>query len=197
MENYAAIDTLLRAAQSNDLRAERELFTNLRARLFNLAKCILLKNYHVQDSEVREADAEDIAQNALIIIQQKYKTQTFDNGFFSWVNRILRNTIGNYMRAKLRRDQTFDALKTFESPPENDNQWIEKIDSRDLLKKILHCIRKFGDVCKKILLIFANEGTREDVILEFSGAPIVTIDSRISRCRQKLKAYLRKEGILL
>ncbi len=197
MENYAVVDTLLRAAQSNDLRAERELFTNLRARLFNLAKCILLRNYHVLDSETREADAEDIAQNALITIQQKYKTQTFDNGFFSWVNRILRNTIGNYMRAKLRRDQTFAALNPFESPPENDSQWIEEIDSRDLLKKILIYIQRFSEVCKKILLIFAKEGTREDVILEFSGTPVVTIDSRISRCRQKLKEYLQRQGILL
>lgn len=197
MENYVVVDTLLRAAQNNDLRAERELFINLRARLFNLAKSILLKNYHVQDSEVREADAEDITQTALITIHQKYKTQKFDDGFFSWVNMILRHTIGNYMRAKFRRAQTHAPLNSSTPSHNNGSQWVEEIDSRDLLKKILSYIQRFSEVCKKILLIFAKDGTREDVILEFSGAAIVTIDSRISRCRQKLKEHLQKEGILL
>lgn len=189
---------LVKAAQNNNAAAENQLFEQLSARLFNLAKYILLKAYGIRDATQREEDAKDIMQTAIMTIHQKYKSLEFDEGFFSWVNRILRNTIGNYMRKKSWESRKWVWLNEMRADVIPDGPEIEvaDVEYRELLGAITKWIRDLDAVCRQVMEVFLNGGTRETLLQTFPNMPLGTLDNKIYRCRQRLKRLLQREGYL-
>lgn len=194
-----SISDLVMAAQKEDLAAEHRLFSRLSARLFNLTKCILVKRYSKTHVSVIEHDARDIVQLVLITIQSKYKEIQFDaeKGFFAWSNRILRNKIGNYMNKKARTEETFEVLRQPDYLTHKHNANVaEQAEYQELLENIKGCVKRLDRICKKVMRVFLEHGTRQDIVDIFPNTPMGTIDNKIFRCRGKLKKILLREGYI-
>ena len=85
-------------------------------------------------------DAEDLAEEAWLIIKRKYKNETFKASFKSWAYKILENVIGNYLQKKRREEEMHRDLKsqnTQGSPtPE------EEYERKQLRKRVKDCLRQ-------------------------------------------------------
>jgi RNA polymerase sigma factor (sigma-70 family) len=87
------IEQLCRKAQTGDLSAEQELFKNLTDSFRIFAQ------HRIRD----QADAEEVVQDALAIVAQKYKETAFVSSFAGWAHNILRNTMSSHIRQKVSR----------------------------------------------------------------------------------------------
>lgn len=196
MQNNSIVNIdLLEAAQKGEKVAENKLFECLSARIRNLVKYILMKRYHSMDRSVLEEDVKDITQNILITIHKKFKNKKFDSGFIAWTNRILHFNIGNYMSKKKRTDNLFEKPDSDRKYPVfKINDIVEEITHAELLTIIRKNISKLDPICKKIMLVFFEGGGRENIVADFPGVPIGTIDNKIYRCRKKLKERVLRAG---
>ena len=88
-ENHR-IEQLCVMAQANNELAERELF------LLLIDSFRIFAQHKVRDS----AEVEDIVQDALAVVAQKYKETTFVSSFARWAHNILRNTLLGHYREK-------------------------------------------------------------------------------------------------
>lgn len=197
MKNEPDLKSLLDAAKCNDENAQNELFSILSERLLNLTKYILQRCCTFKSSDELCRDAEDIMQNTLIVINKKLKNTDFDDGFMKWVNRILRNQVGNYIQSTKTRGNLFQRLDPYIKISYGVESFQDRILADDYRKKIKSTVKHLGDECKKIILIFLNHGSRADVLETFKNKSISNIDSLICRCRRRLKKELKKYGYLL
>ncbi len=185
-------------ANSSD---ESELFSFLRARLTQEAKWRIGGARRRIDKSKLQMDADDIAQETMITIYEKYKTEKdIDHRFIPWAIQILKNKIGNYLQKEIPKGEREIGLDAEMKDQPRTTETEEKIATYFTLKELESAILKMTDICKRILLIFLNGGKRPDVLKEFSGAEppmtINTIDSNIHRCREALKRKLIKDEIL-
>jgi len=115
-------------AQSGDESAERELFSLLTAsfRIFTRHK--------IMDS----AEAEDVVQDALTVVAQKYKGTEFVSSFAGWAHNVLRIMILRHVQTKAIRarlqPQAMNAMTLGESSGLDD----------ELIRRILHCLNEVG-----------------------------------------------------
>lgn len=173
-------DDLLRRARAGDKDAENGLFERLHARTLVLAK------RKVWDEEA----ARDIAQDTLRTVFEKYRDADLSRGLFPWVFTILHNKVGNYLkhrRVALRHDGgALDALD-WDTIGAGADHAIEEFELSESIEKAL--VRATPDCRKVFRLLFAGADRRQ-VAESFGTEPSGTVDSRISRCREKLMRHL-------
>lgn len=97
MKRSFELDSLIQEARGGQVAAEEALLSHLRVRFVTIAK------YYVG-----EAYAEDVAQDACIIVLRKYRELAEDANFDAWAFRVLKNTIGNHLRRTVVRKRYVD-----------------------------------------------------------------------------------------
>ena len=86
------LDALALRAGDGDAAAESALFRDLRVRFLSIAK-----------RRVHEDSLEDVVQDALRVVHEKYRMRESGAGMLIWSLAVLRNVIGNWYQAKERR----------------------------------------------------------------------------------------------
>jgi DNA-directed RNA polymerase specialized sigma24 family protein len=86
-----SLDALRQRALAGDRTAEAALFADLRARFLVLAR-----------RRVQPDHAEDVVQQALGIVLQKYRRLPPERGILVWSLTILRNVVGNHYQDRRR-----------------------------------------------------------------------------------------------
>ncbi len=181
------IEDLIPRARAGDRDAESALFERLHARILSLAK------RKVWDEEA----AQDVTQETMRTVLEKYREAEMPRGFLAWVFTILHNKVGNYLkrrRLEIARGAAEDPSMIWETVGVSAEGEIAAIDLRESLEKAL---RLASAECRKVFALLLSEAGREEIRGAFGGEPIGTIDSRISRCREKLLRHLEglwKEG---
>jgi len=89
-----SLDTLSRQSLAGDSRAESALFEALRVRFLPIAK-----------RRVQADHAEDLVQDTLKIVFDRYRERNEGPGILVWGLTVLRNVIGNYYQAKDREKE--------------------------------------------------------------------------------------------
>ncbi len=176
----AAIEDLIPRARAGDRDAENALFERLRARILALAK------KKVWD----EHSAEDLAQETLGTVLEKYRTAEMPRGFLAWAFTVLHNKVGNYLkrrRLEVARGAAGDPELTWDTVGVSAEGEIAAIDLEESLEKGL---RRSSPECRKVFSLLLSGAGREEIREAFGGEPIGTIDSRISRCRERLLRHL-------
>ena len=183
LQSDKGFEDLFSESKAGNKDAENELFSHLSASYLKLVKRRI--------GEVQ--DAEDVVQATLETILKKYKTADFAKGFLPWANQILFHKIGNYYKAhkRMRRREGSEGEGKTEGPevPGPDIVQNEKETSMILHK----AIARLSDECRKIFALLLSEQSREDMQRAFGGVPMGTIDSKIHRCRKKLKDLLMRD----
>ena len=188
-----SIDMLVRRAQAGDENAERTFLELLRARFIPLVKHKLQNRFTFGNGDELKQAAQEVVQKALIVIQQKYPLEQFDN-FLAWTNTILRYCLQSFCAAEGRARARLDRLNGAEVFGE---RWISPDDAEsysEWLLDIERCLCKLGKNCRKIFYIFLQGGSRADILANFPGVAPNAVDVRINRCRKKLKALLEIGG---
>lgn len=182
LNGAASVEGLVGKARGGDRYAEAMLFDKLQARIQALAE------KRVRDRE----SARDIAQETLRIALEKYRHVDLAHGFYPWVFTILRNQVGNYLKRRRRDLARLAPLAGGEGM--QDPSSGQDVKAIDLLHSIENALRRASPECQKIFRLLLEGAGRRELSAAFDGEPIGTIDSRISRCRARLLAYLGREG---
>ncbi len=99
------LDTLSERSLAGDPRAESALFEALRVRFLPIAK----RRVHVDQ-------AEDLVQDTLKIVFDRYGERNEGQGILVWGLTVLRNVIGNYYQARDRENERLSFVE--ELPPD-------------------------------------------------------------------------------
>jgi RNA polymerase sigma factor (sigma-70 family) len=173
-------DGLIQRARAGDADAENALFEKLRARVFSLAK------KKVWDVQV----AEDLTQETIQTVLEKYRDAEMLRGFLPWVFTILHNKVGNHIkrrRAEAARLAPESAIGAWETVGVTDGGAVAAIDLAESLEK---AFRDLSPECRKVFALLLADAGRGEIRSAFGGEPIGTVDSRVSRCREKLLGQL-------
>lgn len=127
------IERLCALAQSGDESAEQELFSLLTDSFRIFAK------HRIRD----HASAEDVVQDALAVVAQKYEEISFDSSFAGWAHNVLRNTILNYVQTSGTRARLQPQVIASMNPGER----YEPDDQ--LVRQVLHCLEKVAQTNRR------------------------------------------------
>lgn len=151
------------------------------------------------------ADAEDVAQEALVKAYCAFEQFELGTNFRAWILRIVTNTYINEFRRRRRTPEmtTWDELSREELGKLAD----EDEDSPELAAlagaidaEVEQALAEIPDVFREAVIMCDMHGMAYGEIAEALGVPIGTVRSRIARGRgllqEKLKDYARSRGLI-
>ncbi len=161
--------------------AERELFDALTAR-FRLVAAKRIWN---------EEDAEEIVQDALVIVHTKYRESVLKSSFTEWAHKVLQNKMLEYYRTTSRRNARFvlsEDVDRYASQLEGDP---------DLVIRLKKCVRKVIGANQRYarILIHVYQGYSAHEISTRLGLTKANFYSQLSRARSLLRRCLDKGDI--
>lgn len=173
-------------------RANKKSETDLLDKLQKHLRYIMKYDHRYRN--ISDDDAQDIVAEALITIYQKYAAAEPQGTFIQWVRKILRNKIGDYLRRQKRKPEALlEGIIPKDTP---DGETVEGL----ILSKVtlLEAVRRMDKRCKRFFEILMDSGGGNSRIYEeFPHLTPEAIHTNLSRCRNKLKQYLKTESFLL
>lgn len=167
--------TLIRRARKGDREAFGHLVSRHQASVHRVVRGIL----------AGAADCEDVTQEVFLKAYGSLGKFRGDAGLFTWLYRI---AVNEALRARRRRPWgTTDALPEVEAPPREGPD--EDGPSLATLERLL---RTLGDEFRSIVVLRDIEGMSYKDIADTLGIPMGTVESRLFRARQELRALWRK-----
>jgi len=122
------IDSLYRKALEGDGCSETELFRRL-----TVSFSVIL-----QHKVWNPGDREEVLQNAMLTVAQKYRITTIESSFAGWACSVLNNKVMDYVKHKKVRSGTVsgDAMLEGQAAPEEFDFVLKT--------KLLGCLKKVG-----------------------------------------------------
>ncbi|MFQ5632486.1 MAG: RNA polymerase sigma factor [bacterium] len=194
MHNLRGIDELLAAALGGDKQAENQLFSQLRVRILALVQQRIW-NTNRHESEIMK-DAEDLTNDILRIILQKYKTASFDYGFMPWVNKIVWFKIGEYFRnRKIKERIEVSKVQIEELHVATDPNCTEElIESQELDEMSIRAMKKLDRGYQAIIEALLQGKIKSYIEKQKKKKQIGAIYVDIHRCRERFIDLLGEEG---
>ena len=146
----------------------------------------------------------DVAQEALIKAYRGLPNFRGESAFYTWLYRIVINTVKNYVVAQGRRPTETDSTSLSEGEPLIDepnlkeNATPEHLLLRDEIEKtVFDVIEELPEDLRTAITLRELEGLSYEEIAQAMSCPIGTVRSRIFRAREainsKLKPLLEEE----
>ena len=166
------------------------------------------RNYYVVLKMVnREADAEDILQDAYVKIYNKLNqfTYTGENSFASWTTKIVSNTALDFLRRKSpvlfseMSDEDGDAVFDIEDASISASPDLS-LDRKETSRIVQELLDELSDEQRICIIMYYVEQLSIAEIAEQCACPEATIKSRLRYARVKLQGQgerLEREGINL
>ena len=186
-------EALVEKARHGDLSAFDALVVRHREKLFAMIRGMVNS----------EADAWDLSQDAFVKAWSALSGFKGDSGFYTWLYRIARNVVYDWLR-KLRNRATILQFETTagEAPEvfaaedaptvpkaeESPDRALERADLRRILNEAL---AKLSDEHREVIWLREIEGLSYPEIAERAGCSQGTVMSRLFYARKKLQELLR------
>ena len=175
-------------AQNGDKAAMEALLLSCEKRVYNIA-------YRYMGNE---ADAWDMAQEALIKIYKNLAAFRAESTFASWVYRLTVNTCLDGLRKRKKTPLLLDNTMEAALPACEDNDSPEahalSLESRAHLQKAISALCADH---KSVIILRDINGLSYEEVAECLGITMGTVKSRICRARQKLRETLKDLGCAL
>jgi RNA polymerase sigma-70 factor (ECF subfamily) len=185
-----AAKTIVARAQAGDLNAFGQLVVETQGVAYHMA-------YRMLQSEAAAADA---VQDSFIKALRALATYR-GGSFKSWFLRILLNTCYDMLRVQKRQATTsFDELpvetddaRQLTDPLEQPEEYAERMELRHWIERGIATL----PVDQRLTLVLSDvEGYAYHEVSEFTGVPIGTVKSRLSRGRIRLRDFLLCHKVL-
>ena len=177
-----ALELLVKRAQKGDSTALEELLFAYEKRVYNIALRYMGS----------EADAYDMAQEALIKIYKRIKAFKGDSSFSSWVYRITVNTCLDGLRRRKKNVVSFEStIEAGASYSDEQNDTPEESAVRkELQGRVQQAINTLSADHKSVIILRDINGLSYEEVAVLLSVSVGTVKSRINRARQKLKEIL-------
>ncbi len=189
-----SLDNLHQLALNGDTKAQSILFDHLRVRFLSLAK-----------QRVQADHAEDVVQDALRIVFDRYGEIKQGPGILVWGLTVLRNVIGNYYQARDRERERLDFVEEFPAEAATEAEVLGETMLAQTNEHLLSAIDELGQRFPRCAHIFhgllksleiggtPNQVSSRAMQLVQQDHPDLTSGSfytALHRCRANLRAVL-------
>lgn len=146
---------------------------------------------------VRDADVQDVAQEAFIKAFRAIKNFRAESAFYTWLYRIAVNTAKNHIVSRSRRppDSDVDVAETEGYSGENVLQDIETPQNSLQAEQVGNVVRQALDELpndlRTALTLREFDGLSYESIAEIMECPVGTVRSRIFRAREAIDKVVR------
>lgn len=163
----------------NISRGDSEVFKKLYREYFNMVRYFIVNNSGTLD------DAEDIFQDAMIVIYEKTCDPNFS--LTSSIKTYLYSVVRNLWLNKLRQKKTVQ-IKDFEQFIEieqEDNEIEIKEERFNAIEKAIHLL---GEKCRKIIqLFYYQQKSMQEIATELAYTNAANAKNQKYKCLQQLK----------
>lgn len=186
MTEGADIDLLVARAQEGDVRAFEQLVAAHLGAIRRFARAFA----------PREADADDLAQEALIKVYRSLRLFRHEAAFSTWLYTVVRSVFldaakSRAWRERLREDpSTPDGGLEEATSPAADELMSREEDRR----RVWQALRRLPAEFRTALVLFDIEGCSYGEVASIDGVPVGTVKSRLSRGRAQLKELLEEDA---
>jgi RNA polymerase sigma-70 factor (ECF subfamily) len=170
-------------------RTAAEVFAEYGARIHGLARRML----------DNEADADDVAQDVLLLVVRKLNTFRGASSFATWVHRVTVNAARRYLRDRARvkektwfkaldccitdADHAFPARRETAAPDEQALQ-------REQTEVIKTAIDQLPDLYQDLYVLSEVEGVRNAAICDRLKLTLPAVKCRLCRARRLMRRFL-------
>lgn len=136
-------------------------------------------------------DAEDMVQEALVILWEKVRSGRFEHS--AKLSTFLFATVKNLWSRKLARNRR-EKRETFEEvdPPDDQASTLETLIESETIDQVRRALEQLGEQCRKILLLFYwEERTMEEIAMTMGFANADTVKSKKYQCKKSLERLLK------
>lgn len=179
---------LLERAKQGDLRAFEQLLAEHLPRIRRFARSMCKD----------PADADDLAQDALLKAYLALRSYRFSSAFSTWLYRVVRNTCIDHARqaASRTRAQATAAESEDDRPTPETTPPDELLAQGQLRASLWDALRALPLEYRTTVVLFDVEGLSHEEVAAVEGVAVGTIKSRLSRGRSQLRTLLRARGVI-
>ena len=171
---------LIQKCVENDKAGQRELYMLFSPVLYGI--CLkYMKN---------KTEADDIFQDAFIILFQKINQYKFDGSFEGWAKRIFINKALEVLRKKQRRLHVTIEDSNLNNYTEDRPNSLATVLSQD---KLLKHVQQLPDNYRMIFNLYVFEGYSHKAIAKKLEMAVVTSKSLLSRAKNILRTKIGEE----
>jgi RNA polymerase sigma factor (sigma-70 family) len=142
----------------------------------------------------KETDAEDILQEAIIVLWQKVNAGNFQ--LTSRLGTYLMGIAKNKWLAQLRKDKRLTSDDNREDPVDDNPSSLERLLTDEKIKLVRRALEVIQPLCKKLLMLFYfEEKNMNDIakIMNFANTDVVK--SKKYQCKKALEEVIQKEMV--
>ncbi len=175
---------ILNRIRSNDRTVLGELFMRYKRLIFS----------YIQSHGGCEEDAEDMLQEAIIVLWQKVSAGTFT--FTAKPGTYLLAVAKNKWMAEMRKRSRFTGNEEAGDVADGNSSVLDELLSEEKIGQVRRAMEALPAPCKKLLLLYYfEERNMDDIsrILEFANANVAK--SKKYQCMKALEAVLLKSTI--
>ncbi len=176
------MDSLLSRARDGDSTAEKELFEYLLVRFRAFAT-----------HRMREDEAEDVAQEACLVVLRKYKTETFTTGFKAWAYGVMKMEIKSHLRTRQSRAAKLDYGSDYDQAVNGSSSEVDldlRIRLSDCLRKIVKRNRSYARVLNLIHQGYGCDEICQKLRIRPNNFYVI-----LSRGRQLMRVCLKRGSV--
>jgi RNA polymerase sigma-70 factor (ECF subfamily) len=142
-----------------------------------------------------EADADDLAQEALVKVYKSLRSFRFQASFKTWLYSVVRhvfidNTRSRTGQARSREEALPEDHSQVPSPTDTPDESLTRSQER---QRMWRALRQLPTDFRTPVVLFDVEGHTYEEVAAIEGVPIGTVKSRLSRGRALLRALLADE----
>src|SRR5438045_7690381 len=176
------LDALIAQAQEGDVRAFEELLASHLPQIRRFARAYA----------PREADADDLAQEALIKVYKSLRSFRYQSAFATWLYAIVRNVFLDVRKSRAGKERAAEeqlAPKHAQGSSGSDTPDVE-LEREEERNRIWAALRQVPPEFRSALVLFDIEGCSYDEVAAIEGVAVGTVKSRLSRGRAHLRRLL-------
>jgi RNA polymerase sigma-70 factor (ECF subfamily) len=176
---------LITEAQDGNVRAFELLIASRMSQLRRYARAFASS----------DADADDLAQEALVKVYKSLRSFRFQSTFTTWLYSVVRNVFLDAVRSRAGRERSVEEPLTADHAraPSGAEAADAHLQRKEEQQKVWRALRQLPPEFRTALVLFDVEGHSYEEVAAIEGVPMGTVKSRLSRGRGLLRDILAAE----
>lgn len=142
-----------------------------------------------------DADADDLAQDALVKVYKSLRSFRFQSTFKTWLYALVRNVFLDAVRSRSGRERSLEdplpeGHAQVPSGAESADEGLARAEER---RRMWYALRGLPPEFRTVVVLFDVEGHTYEEVAAIENVPMGTVKSRLSRGRALLKELLAGE----